>query len=98
MNKIVCAFQNTDAITLPDDANGSIFGSFGRELPTSMHSADCRLEPYFIHGDRPNEKILIEAKQLQTTLLFLINLRNELIIQHHFAICQNDCVRFSDVF
>ena len=39
MNKIPCAFQNTEAKTLLADA--CIFGHFGQLSPAAVPSADC---------------------------------------------------------
>ena len=42
MNKIPCAFQNTEAKTLPADI--CVFGRFERFSPFAVNSADWRFD------------------------------------------------------
>ena len=42
MNKIPCAFQNTEAKTLPADV--IVFGHFGRLSPAAVYTTDCRFD------------------------------------------------------
>ena len=42
MNKIPCAYKNTEIKTLPVDV--CVFGQFGQLSPAAVHSADCRFD------------------------------------------------------
>lgn len=68
MNKIPCASQNTDAVTLSADCR--IVRGFGRDSPAAVHSVDCRyhvvVDLSFFHYYMPLQRVLPTLlKQLQ---------------------------------
>ena len=71
MNKIPCAFQNTEAKSLP--AEFCVFSHFGRLSPAAVHSADSRFDSRVNGGSLFHWMSNINAKTLFYSVVTLAN-------------------------